>query len=210
MKKGLRYIGWLLLGTAFVAAAQTLPKEASDVARAREWVRSVAGAFDAMPGYEVRFEVRTVRDTLAGRYEVQGKRYYMQLAAAEVYGDDVVRYEINPEYREVVIDAAKPASHNLLDNPTRAFDLLDEGYDPLLLDESAERVVVRLTPVEPDPAAVTIEVAIDAHRALPERVTYAIDGDRIEIKIREVRSRTEAPRTFDRTAYEGYELIDFR
>ena len=92
-------------------------------------LKQLTAALGALEGYSVVFEVHTDGDVVPGYYEVSGDNYYMHVNGQEVYGDAEFRYEIDPDRKEVVIDRVDLTSHNLLNNPTRAFDFIDGEVD---------------------------------------------------------------------------------
>ena len=98
-------------------------------------LKQLTAALGALEGYSVVFEVHTDGDVVPGYYEVSGDNYYMHVNGQEVYGDAEFRYEIDPDRKEVVIDRVDLTSHNLLNNPTRAFDFIDGEYAASLLSE---------------------------------------------------------------------------
>ena len=161
-------------------------------------LKQLTAALGALEGYSVVFEVHTDGDVVPGYYEVSGDNYYMHVNGQEVYGDAEFRYEIDPDRKEVVIDRVDLTSHNLLNNPTRAFDFIDGEYAASLLSEKGSTAVGQ------------IDVEVDTARSLPTAVIYEIDGDRVRIDIRSVTVHEASPRTFDAENYAGYEWIDFR
>ena len=110
-------------------------------------LKQLTAALGALEGYSVVFEVHTDGDVVPGYYEVSGDNYYMHVNGQEVYGDAEFRYEIDPDRKEVVIDRVDLTSHNLLNNPTRAFDFIDGEYAASLLSEKGSTAVIRLTPL---------------------------------------------------------------
>ncbi|MDE7069555.1 MAG: hypothetical protein K2O63_03430 [Alistipes sp.] len=178
--------------------------------RAQSLLRRLAATLGELEPYEVVFEVATERGPVAGRYRVDGDRYYMQVGRAEVYGDGECRREIDPSRREVVVDHADLSSRNLLNNPTRAFDFVGEEYDFAASDAGAGRVEVVMTPRRAGSVVERILVEVDAASALPSSVTYEVDGDRIRIAILSVGKSAEPVRRFDAARYAGFEIIDFR
>ena len=158
-------------------------------------LKQLTAALGALEGYSVVFEVHTDGDVVPGYYEVSGDNYYMHVNGQEVYGDAEFRYEIDPDRKEVVIDRVDLTSHNLLNNPTRAFDFIDGEYAASLLSEKGSTAVIRLTPLRIQSAVGQID---------------EIDGDRVRIDIRSVTVHEASPRTFDAENYAGYEWIDFR
>lgn len=173
-------------------------------------LKQLTAALGALEGYSVVFEVHTDGDVVPGYYEVSGDNYYMHVNGQEVYGDAEFRYEIDPDRKEVVIDRVDLTSHNLLNNPTRAFDFIDGEYAASLLSEKGSTAVIRLTPLRIQSAVGQIDVEVDTARSLPTAVIYEIDGDRVRIDIRSVTVHEASPRTFDAENYAGYEWIDFR
>lgn len=194
----------------WMAALLATATSAQADSRSQAVLQQLTSALKSLGGYSVIFEVQTGKGILPGYYEVNGDNYYMQVNDMEVYGDAQLRYEVNAAKREVVIDRVDISSHNLLNNPTRAFDFIEGEYASSLLSEGAGRAVIRLTPRRIQSAVGTIDVEVDTARSLPVSVVYEIDGDRVRIDIRSVIAREASPRTFEDVDYAGYERIDFR
>ena len=178
--------------------------------RSQAVLKQLTSALQSLEGYSVVFEVHTDKGVVPGYYEVSGDNYYMQVNGQEVYGDAEFRYEIDPSRREVVIDRVDLTSHNLLNNPTRAFDFIDGEYATSFVAENGGTCVIRLTPLRIQSAVGNIDVEVDTVRSLPVSVVYEIDGDRVRIDIRSVTAHEASPSTFDADDYAGYEWIDFR
>ena len=134
-------------------------------------LKQLTAALGALEGYSVVFEVHTDGDVVPGYYEVSGDNYYMHVNGQEVYGDAEFRYEIDPDRKEVVIDRVDLTSHNLLNNPTRAFDFIDGEYAASLLSEKGSTAVIRLTPLRIQSAVGQIDVEVDTARSLPTKST---------------------------------------
>ena len=194
----------------FVLAALLTCAAAGAQDRAQSLLQRLAATLGELDPYEVVFEVATERGPISGYYRVAGDRYCMQGGDAEVCGDGECCYEIDPSGREVVVDRADLSSHNLLNNPTRAFDFVGEEYDFAASDAGAGRVEVVMTPRRAGSAVERIRVEVDAASALPSSVTYEVDGDRIRIDILAIRKSSEPLRRFDAARYAGFEIIDFR
>ena len=173
-------------------------------------LRQLTSAFTQMSGYSVDFEVQTADGAIPGYYEVNGPNYYMQVNDMEAYGDAQFRYEVNSSKREIVIDLVDLESHNLLNNPTRAFDFVEGEYATELLDETDQMAVIRLTPKSVRSAVGAIDIEVDTTRSMPVAVIYEVDGDRVRIDIRAVSDREASALAFDRSKYPDYEWIDFR
>lgn len=188
--------------SAALALAQAVP-------RSSELLRALSSYIRSLGRYSVAFAVEVDDRSTAGRYSVEGERYHLRLAEAEVYGDGEVRYEVDHRRKEVAIDRVDAASRNILDNPTRAFDLVDDGFAPELLWEREGRAAVRLTP-KAGQALSAVTVVLDTRSMRPLSLEYDFDGERIRIVVRSIEATNEAPAMFDPTEYRTYEIIDFR
>ena len=196
---------WMLCLAALLSGSAL---RAAGDADARAAAGQLAARFRAMPAYTVTFAVEGADFAAEGSYAVEGDRYYMRVGDAEVYGDGVSKWEVDPAKREVVIDAVDTESRSLLGNPTRAFDFLDDAFRCELLPSEGGVRRLRFTPTDKGAAmsSITVDVAKDGS---PRTVTYDLDGERIRIAIRRIDSSAEV-RRFDAKRYAGYELIDFR
>lgn len=190
----------LLPGVA-QAAAQPQPSEI---------LGKLSAYFRSLGGYRVAFEVTTDDGLFPGYYTVGGDHYYMVLGDAEVYGEGDTRYEVDNNKHEVVVDRVDTSGHNLLNNPTRAFDFVNDEFSAEVLKDADGLTTVRLTPREPNAAISAIDVVADTVTGKPRSVSYLFDGERITIAIRSVTAETSPPAAFDKAKYAGYELIDFR
>lgn len=180
-----------------------------------EWLQRLQAAVEACGDYAARFEVSTSDGYAAsGEYRVSGERYLLSLAPRRIYGEARLRYEVNDQTREVVIDAVDGSSRQLLDNPVHAFDLVGESYLVETAAAEGDRVTLRLKPrtAGADAAAgeASIELTLDRRTALPERIVYGTGEVRITIRLHAFeRSKTPLP-AFRVEDFAGYEVIDFR
>ena len=171
---------------------------------------SMSSSINKLGDYEVVFSVTIGDQSVDGEYVVGGDNYYMELATAQIYCDAVVRYEVNNGDREIVVDNVDLKSHNLLNNPTRAFDFLDTQFKATLLRKSESEVEVRLDPLSQDAMSLGhIVVRVDASSGLPTSIVYDMNGDSVSIVI-ESFATSSPPMKFDREEYKNYEWIDFR
>ena len=177
--------------------------------RAAELLRALSGRIRSLGRYAAAITVESDGQSAAGRYTVDGDGYNHRQGDAEVYGDGRVRYEVDNRRREVAVDRVDAASRNLLDNPTRAFDLVDDEFEAELLWERDGRAAVKLTPkAEAAPCVVT--VALDTRTMRPLSLEYDFDGERIRIVVRSLEAVDKAPKEYDPAEYRTYETIDFR
>ncbi len=181
-----------------------LPQE-----RAAELLRALSDRIRSLGRYAAAFTVEADGQTAAGYYTVVGDRYYLRLADAEVYCDGKARYEVDNRRKEVAVDRVDAASRNILDNPTRAFDLVDDGFASELLWERDGRAAVKLTPEAGQPLS-AVTVTVDTRTMRPVSLEYDFDGERIRIAIRSIEAADEAPKSYDPAQYRTYETIDFR
>jgi len=174
------------------------------------WLGRLQTAVDALGAYEVRFDLSTTDGyAVQGAYRVVDDRYCITMPAVRVFCDGEARYEVNDDKREVVVDAVDMQSHNLLDNPARAFDFVGEQFDVQVVSEQADRILLRLTPRSKE-ALTAIDLTLDKGSALPVSVVYGSEDLRITIAIRSFeKSATPFP-AFRASDYPDYELIDFR
>lgn len=204
-----------VFGCTYPASAQPVPASPASqpvpTDRAAALLRGLADTFRTMPSYGVAFEVLAGDYATRGRYAVEGQGYYLTLGDAEVFADAAVRYEVDNRRREISINPVDTASRNILSNPVRAFDFLGSEYTPELLWERDGLVSVRLVPAPGSDAsagAVTVTLELDPLR--PITLAYDFDGELVQVRIRSVEPLAEPVKSFDRAAYPGYELIDFR
>ena len=199
-----RHIMLLLtaLSVAVVAQAQTTDKAAG-------YMRRLAAAMESMEAYTVDFTASAGDDDrIGGRYEVAGRRYHINIAGNEVYGDDELRREVDAAHREIVVDAADTTGRNLLTNPTRGFRFIGDDYRPRLDSETESSIVVTLTPTATD-AAGMITVTLGKSDMLPKQIQYSTEGEIVTIVIESIAKGASLP-VFDAANYPDYEIIDFR
>lgn len=168
----------------------------------------------SMENYEVEFTVKSGDQQIKGYYAVSGDKYYISIGEAEVFCDGSARYEVNPQNKEVTVDAVDNKSHNILTNPTRAFDFIDGEFNFAMVGTSAGVATVKLTSTAENATLGVIFVAIDTTTAQPRSLTYDVDGDQIAVEIAsfdEMVGMVDISMfTFDKNNYRGYEIVDFR
>lgn len=175
-----------------------------------EMLSALQQRLEGMPGYRVDFEVQVGGQTFAGRYLVQGDDYYMTLAGSEVFGLDGVRYEVDPSKREVIIDQTDYTSHNLLNNPTRAFSILKQEFDHRLLAREQGVVTLELQPRTPEVGISRITLLLEAQTATPRSLRYDAEGEQVVVTIRQLTAEGASIHPFEAKNYPDYEIIDFR
>jgi outer membrane lipoprotein-sorting protein len=168
----------------------------------------------SMENYEVSFAVKSGDQKIKGYYAVSGEKYYISIGDAEVFCDGEARYEVNAQNKEVTVDAVDTKSHNILTNPTRAFDFIDGEFNFTTVGTENGITTVKLTSTAENAALGVIFVALDAATAQPRSLTYDVDGAQIIIEIASIDELTGmvdiSMFTFDKNNYRGYEIVDFR
>lgn len=178
--------------------------------RAAEWLRRLRAAVAGQESSRVDFGVNTSDGySDSGYYVTAEGGYYLSMGGVRVFCDGGVRYEVNDEGREVTVDRVDPSADNLLDDPVHAFDFVDGNYRAELVSEDAEEAVVRLTP-RSEGGVDRIEVHVDARRGLPRRIVYVAQGLSVEIDVRRFEPQAGGLPRFERSQFDGYEVIDFR
>lgn len=202
----------------FIAFIFTLLCAANVCAHSDDSAKALIGRLSekirAMENYEVEFNVKSGDQTIKGYYAVSGEKYYISIGDAEVYCDGGARYEVNPQNKEVTVDAVDTKSHNILTNPTRAFDFIDGEFTFATVGSADGATIVKLTSTAENAALGTIFVTIDNATAQPRSLTYDVDGDQIVVEIASLDEMVGmvdiSMFTFDKGNYRGYEIVDFR
>lgn len=179
--------------------------------RAGEILAALADGFRAMGAYEVTFTVAAGDNSVTGDYAVDGERYRMTLADAEVFCDGEVRWEADNRRREVSVDKVDRESRNILDNPAHAFDFVGREYVPELLCERNGVAVVRLRPAAQGASpAGEVTVEVETASMHPRSLSYDYDGERVTVAVERIAPLSSPLGGFDAGKYAGYEFIDFR
>lgn len=176
--------------------------------RSSELLGGVERYVASLGGYRVDFLVDIQGSQIEGYYEVRGESYFLKVGAAEVYCDGKVRYEVDPEKREVIIDNVDPSSRNILANPTKAFRLLDSGYTHQLLSEQQGSATVRLEPATKSQGVIDLKIRTSDMQ--PLSLNYNADSQQVSIRVNSIASSSTPLKSFSSKLYPSYELIDFR
>jgi hypothetical protein len=148
---------------------------------------------------------------LYGAMQVEDDSYHMILADMEVYSDGRLRYEINNARKEVTEDRVNLESRDLLTNPTRAFDFVDEEFDIVLqFSQNDEIAVVKLVPRDSSLGITSIKLALmrSGDKVRPLQILYDYDGDKVKITMSPSDEQWQMPR-WDKEAYKAYDMVSF-
>ncbi len=170
----------------------------------------LTAAIEALGRYEAIFDVTLSGNAVRGEYRVDGDRYHLIVDKLEFYGESDLRYTIDHTNREVVIEqlANDGNAQLLIVNPTKAFIDLDSIFSVRVLEQDAERVVLRLTPQSGAESLLeSTEIEIDAESNLPRRVIYVAEGESVEVTIEQMK---KTDREVNVTYPSDYDIIDLR
>ncbi|MBO7185998.1 MAG: hypothetical protein J6V59_03780 [Alistipes sp.] len=195
----------LLLMLSLPAMAQTT---------AREWLDRLdasLGARYAMQLYVALGEVRNVADQYSGYFIVDGDAYYMNLGVMEVYSDGKLRYEVNNERKEVTEDRVNLEAVDLLSNPTRAFDFVDEEYDVRVVSVAGDVATIELKPKSADLGitAILLTLQREGRSVIPTLICYDYEGDEIRIELTMVDATSAPMPRWDAKSYRAYDIVSF-
>ncbi len=177
---------------------------------AQELLQTVSQSVNQLGRYDANITIISGDNTLVGRYSVDGDSYYIEVEQQKFFSDGKVKYEVNSELREVVIDVCADVQSNILDNPSRAFDFVDSSFEATILSAGETTQLLELKPTNEDIAIDTVFIEIDKESSLPRSISYEVDGDPIEIVITKISQREQAIESYSPDMYADYEIIDFR
>lgn len=164
---------------------------------------------DNLGPYRISFKLTSEDYTSDGYCLVSGDNYYIGVGDAEVYADGKVRYEVDGARKEINVDAVNVQSHNILDNPTRCFDFVGEDYSAEIVKREANKVEIHLSGNDIIEEG-DIYITIDKTTGKPLSILYTLYDDKAYIDIVELKSDTTPIKKFLKSAYKGFEIIDFR
>lgn len=167
--------------------------------------------------YEVKFTARTKGFVAGGTYRASGDKYRIKVQDQEHFSDGVNRYEIYEKDKEIVIDQVDTSSHNILNNPTRAFEFAEDEFVSTYKGRQQfgriEAETVSLVPRTSRYGEVVITLYVNAATGLPAGLEYDSRGDKLTISIDKISPIDHIdPSVFmlDPSLYADYEIIDFR
>ena len=98
-------------------------------ASATSLLETIERSFAALGDYRVTFTVTMDNMVTEGSYAVSGNDFYITLYGAEYYVADGVKYEVNAERKEIVVDSAESLGGDLLSNPAQGFSTLARDFN---------------------------------------------------------------------------------
>ena len=150
-------------------------------------------------------------EPLEGLFMVDGDDYYISLGIMEVYGAGELRYEINNERKEVIIDRVDLESFDLLTNPTNAFRFVDDEFRSELVASDDKGATLRLTPRDEAFGIDSIELRLSRSEdgVCPEVVAYDYGGDSVSITLAALPWSERRLPKWDKQAYRAYDIVSF-
>jgi hypothetical protein len=129
----------------------------------------------------------------------------------EVYSNGKLRYEINNERKEVTEDRVDLESVDLLTNPTRAFEFVEDEFDSTIHENIHNGVILKLTPQEDiGVTAIYVSVVNDGKgRITPLAIKYDYEGEEVNIALIMADTASAQLPRWDRRAYQTYDLVSF-
>lgn len=157
--------------------------------------------------YRVTFTATMGDMVTAGNYAVSGSDFYIVIAGVEYYVAQGVKYEVNSERKEIVVDSAESMGGDLLSNPAKGFSILARDFEQrdVTIDS---RKAVRLNPRSGEGGQIL--VVANKGGNLPQMIVYIYDDSRMIITLDAIESLTSGIPRFDRSKYPDYEVIDMR
>ena len=149
--------------------------------------------------------------TLSGYLMIDGDGYYLTLGAMEVYSDGKLRYEINNERKEVTEDRVNLESSDLLTNPTRAFDFVDEQFEVSVKSSDMQGAELYVVPRDENMGIsnITLSLVNTKSGVQPKRIVYDYDGEVVTIELTMVDTSDKRLPRWDKGSYRAYDIVSF-
>lgn len=175
---------------------------------ARDWIDGLNYTLDNR--YALFMRVDAYGEQMNGYFMVEDDSYYIQLGVMEVYSDGKLRYEINNERKEVTEDRVNLSSRDLLTNPTRAFEFVEEEFTASISENIHNGVILKLEPKQSaDITAVYVSVVWRDGRIVPLSIKYDYDGEEVAIALIMSDVATAVMPRWSVDTYKTYDMVSF-
>lgn len=175
---------------------------------ARDWIDGLNYTLDNR--YALFMRVDAYGEQMNGYFIVEDDSYYIQLGIMEVYSDGKLRYEINNERKEVTEDRVNLSSRDLLTNPTRAFEFVEEEFTASISENIHNGVILKLEPKQSaDITAVYVSVVWRDGRIVPLSIKYDYDGEEVAIALIMSDVATAVMPRWSVDTYKTYDMVSF-
>lgn len=188
--------------------ALMLTLDVSAQINARDWIDGLNYTLNGR--YALFMKVDAYGEQINGYFMVEDDSYYIQLGTMEVYSDGKLRYEVNNERKEVTEDVVNLSSRDLLTNPTRAFEFVDEEFEATISENIHNGVILKLVPKQSaDITAVYVSVVWRDGRIEPLVVKYDYDGEEVSIALIMADVDSAFMPRWSRNSYISYDMVSF-
>ena len=176
---------------------------------AREWVEALN--YTLGDKYALFMRVNAYGEEIKGYFMVEEDSYYIQLGAMEVYSNGKLRYEINNERKEVTEDRIDLSSVDLLTNPTRAFEFVEDEFTATIDEDIHNGVILKLVPKKDiGITAIYVSVVYDGKgNIIPMAIKYDYEGDEVAIALIMADAEGSVLPRWDKSAYSSYDIVSF-
>lgn len=175
---------------------------------ARDWIEGLNYTLDER--YALYMKVKAYGEEMNGYFMVDKDSYYIQLGIMEVYSDGELRYEVNNERKEVTEDRVNLDSRDLLTNPTRAFEFVEEEFTATISQTIHNGVILKLVPKHSaDITAVYVSVVWKDNRIIPLAIKYDYDGEEVAIGLVMAEAESAVLPRWRKSAYKTYDMVSF-
>lgn len=142
-----------------------------------------------------------------GSYITDGKSVYITMADVVIYAAEGVKYEVNSQSKEIVVDSAASLENDLFSNPASFLSNLSTEYNTLDTDVEGVKAVL-LTPKDLTKTA-QITVLANNSGTLPETIVMEEGTTVLKVNFEFKPTSNPVPR-FSRDKYPDFELLDLR
>ena len=176
---------------------------------AEEWVAALN--YSLGDKYALFMRVDAYDEEIKGYFMVEDDSYYIQLGVMEVYSNGKLRYEVNNERKEVTEDRVDLESIDLLTNPTRAFDFVEDEFTATIHEDLHNGVILKLVPKEDiGITAIYVSVINDGKGNIsPHAIKYDYEGDEVNIALIRADVTTSVMPRWDKSRYATYDIVSF-
>lgn len=190
-----------------VAMLSTL--SASAQFTAREWIDALNYCLGDK--YALFMKVDAYGEEINGYFMVEEDSYYIQLGTMEVYSNGKIRYEINNERKEVTEDRVDLESVDLLTNPTRAFDFVEDEFTATVDENIHNGAILKLVPKEDiGITSILVSVINDGNGYItPHAIKYDYEGERVAIALIMADASSSIMPKWDKSCYTTYDMVSF-
>lgn len=159
------------------------------------------------------------KESIEGRFIVEGDKFFLDLHDTEVFYDGKLRYTYSKTDNTVMIESPEDYGMSVLSNPAKMFSLYDKDFNTeykgasSVKGKTAENI--RLSPKTENEYVYSILLSLDASTLRPVSIAYEIPNvtGSLTIDILSFESNitvSDKDFTFDKSKHPDVEVIDFR